>query len=194
MDKCVKFLCIVEQIYIIFIIVVMKRYVLFLILLLNGCFMYDNFKHGIACSFDDSKCDGYEERQKLLNGMNDKAEEMIENRCTQVHNTPKGTMQYMHCQERVGAMYRIDRESMDIDEAFRELRNSLAKQEMTCEDYGIKPGTKNFSDCTRELEEKYVLFRAGQYENEAKRFHERMNRRVNCTTENILGKVYTRCE
>lgn len=172
----------------------MNKYIIFLPLLLTGCFMYDNIKQGINCSFDDAACHEYESEenkmQQRLSDMDAQAEAMIEKRCTQIHKAKKGTMQYMHCQERIGAMYRIDREYDGIDEAFRELRNSFADQEMTCEDYGMKAGTKNFTDCVRELENKYIRLRAAKSESEA----QRLNRRVNCTTQRIFGNLYTTCE
>jgi len=156
--------------------------------------MYNNLKQGVECSLDSSKCTEYESEidteQQRLNSMQQQAENLIANRCIEIHHTKKGTIPYMDCQERVGGMYRIDLKYDGIESAYKELKNTLYDQEKTCENYGMKAGTSAYATCMQRRELSYMRIRTARTERQA----QKLNNRVNCQTQTIFGTTYTTCE
>lgn len=163
----------------------MKRSVILLPFLLSGCFMYNNLK----CSLQGNCPDLAIEEMTRTNELNDKAEKMITDRCIKLYGYKKGTIQYMHCLQISGSVYRIHRQYDGVEEAYRKLRNAFGEQEMACQDYGFKLHTPNYAICIKELEEDYIRQEAISASAEA----QRASSRLNCRSQTILGTTYTTC-
>lgn len=132
----------------------MKKTILLFPFLLSGCFMYNNLKQGVECSFDDSKCSEIvvKSESDILN----EAAELIKKRCLTQKKLKKGTISFMECNENLTAWFENMLSQYGAEDAYSQFSAALSSEEDKCLYYGMKQGSKVFIQCLEKLEEKDI--------------------------------------
>ena len=194
----------------------MRKLILIIPVFLSGCFMYNNVKQGISCSFDDAKC--AEIAVKTDNDIINGVFERISSRCSKQRNLKKGTIELMECNENLRDWYEVFANEYGVEESAEKFMLTLSEEESKCTDYGMKEGTKTFSQCLAKLEEKDMAGISKEIQNQRRdrqlmwqaigsglnsvaqsqqQANDSMVARSmggrSCTSRNIGGTVYTNC-
>lgn len=185
----------------------MKKFLLFvLVMQLSGCFMYNNMKSGLKCSFNSDECvnedaeNAQKEKDAEYTRMEKEAENLIKDRCIKELKYKFGTIDYMHCYDAYMNTYEYDRKMYDIPTAYFYLILEVDNQKLRCSKYGIKENSKDFNQCIEEQHASYVKQRLNDITAEQRRLEiqrnmlmQQMNNNINCQTYSIGSTVYTNC-
>lgn len=167
----------------------MKKIALFSsLLLLNGCFMYQNFDCALRGTCEDVEA----AENKIYTDMS----ETIANRCTKERGLKVGTIEFMDCNEDLRSMFNILKSEYGIEDARDKFISKLAAHENICVGYGMKQGTETFSKCLAKLEAKDAAIAARQVELERQRRQagiEALAQGLNDTANNLDPSPTVRC-
>lgn len=195
----------------------MKKAILFSsLLLLNGCFMYQNFDCALrgTCEDEDSfvmtpeeiaaqekrneqhmkELAAYEKAEKEAQG---KAIAKIKEICS--HYNKRGTANYAICcsaRENLfeSIVYNYNGKNIGYAKAYDVMIKNIKYYEGRCEKYGLKRGTSEFYKCFNELEYSREMAKLKSQEREANRpIVINDNSPSHCRSTRIGSDTYTDC-
>lgn len=127
--------------------------------LLNGCFIYENFKCSLA-----NNCVGYDDQSsERVQKASLAAESLLHTRCAMLGLKP-GTNSYIDCRTKHDQVYNEDVNAYGVVRAYVLLQANYQAWQATCEKYGTKTKTAAYNRCFDKQEEAYMYQRKEDYE------------------------------